>query len=66
MAGLLLQTSTKLFSSVATGDDTKDDSGVNYLNVFSDYQNAAHGEGKTVESLLVKDTQSPLLTLVKH
>jgi len=42
------------FASVATGDDTKDDSGVNYLNVFSDYQNAAHGEGKTVESLLVK------------
>lgn len=42
------------FSTVATGDDTKDNSGVNYLNIFSDYQNVAHGENKRVDSFVAK------------
>lgn len=41
------------FVSVATGDDTKNDSGVNYLNVFSDYQNQDH-PNKVIESFTAR------------
>lgn len=43
------------FVSVATGDDTKDDSGINYLNVFSNYEDTAHADGtQVVESFTAR------------
>ena len=45
------------FSEIATGDDTKDNSGSQYLNVYSDYNhtNAHDNSPRVVQSFVVKE-----------
>lgn len=41
------------FSAVATGDDTNNLSGVNYLNIYSDYDNRSAQEGGEIVNAIV-------------